>query len=92
MKTYVKMAWRIYGAAGHRQKESFHSSRNYDFSEGENIRKIEVLNSDKTGTNDYTKIIITRNTPEECMAELWGQISDGIFENCKVGKIVEVGA
>lgn len=43
-----------------------------------------------TGTNEYTIIRITRNTAEECERELDGQISDGFFENCVVGKVIEV--
>lgn len=84
-KTYL-----IYGVPGHRQRESFSESYVYDFSEGNNIRMIEVQNSDKTGTNEYSKVIITRNTSEECDMELDGQISDGIFENSRVGRIEEV--
>lgn len=84
--------WKVYGAEGHRQRESFNSSQLYDFSTSEsgNIRLIRVYNSDMTGTNEYTIVSITRNTPEECFDELIGQISDGIFENCRVGKFEEV--
>ena len=77
--------YRIYGILGHRQRESFNKSYTWDFSEGNNKRIIEVLNSDKTGTNEYTILRITRNTEEECYAELEAQISDGIFENSRVG-------
>lgn len=88
----VTRAWKVYGAAGHRQKESFNESFEYDFSEGNNIRKIAVENSDKTGTNEYSIVRITRNTPEECERELEGQISDGIFENSRVGEVEEIMA
>ena len=77
--------YRVYGILGHRQRESFNKSYTWDFSEGNNKRIIEVLNSDKTGTNEYTILRITRNTEEECYAELEAQISDGIFENSRVG-------
>lgn len=83
-------AWKIYGMEGHRQRESFNPSYAYDWTEGENARKIEVENSDKTGTNEYSIIRITRNTAEECERELDGQISDGIFESSRVGEIVEI--
>lgn len=86
----VTKTWKVYGMEGHRQKESFNKSYKYDFSEGEKIRIIEVLNSDKTGTNDYSIIKITRNTMEECEEELEGQINDGIFENSRIGKIEEI--
>ena len=83
-------AWKVYGAEGHRQRESFGKSYKYDFSENGIIRIIEVDNSDKTGTNEYSIIRITRNSFEECEQELNGQLSDGIFENSRVGKVVEV--
>ena len=86
----VTRAWKVYGAEGHRQRESFCSSYKYDWSDGEKIRVVEVENSDKTGTNDYSVIRITRNTSEECQEELEGQLSDGIFENSRVGVVEEL--
>ena len=81
-------SWKVYGADGHRHRVSFEPSVRYDWTQGDNIRIVELECSDKTGTNDYVRIIITRNTEEECEAEFRGQLSDGIFENCRVGKIV----
>ena len=86
----VTKSYKVYGFLGHRQRESFFESYKWDFSEDDNVRIIEVENSDKTGTNDYTIVRITRNTAEECEAELNGQISDGIFENSNVGDIEEI--
>ena len=86
----VTRAWKVYGVEGHRQRESFFESHLNDFTTDGNIRIIEVENSDKTGTNDYSIIRITRNTAEECEGELNGQISDGVFENSRVGEVVEV--
>ena len=86
----VTRAWKVYGLPGHRQRESFCSSYRYDFSEGDDIRIIEVLNSDKTGTNDYSIIRITRNTAAECEAEFEGQLSDGVFENRRYGETEEI--
>ena len=83
-------AWRVYGSDGHRQRESFNDSYTWDFSKGEETRIIEVQNADITGTNEFSIIKITRNTAEECQAELDGQISDGIFENSKVGRVEEI--
>lgn len=88
-KNYTR-AWRIHGAAGHRQKASFWKSVKWDFSEGENVRILDIENCDKTGTNDYTVIRITRNTPAECVEELYGQLSDGYFENVRIGNIEEI--
>ena len=86
----VTKSYKVYGFLGHRQRESFGSSYKLDFSEGNDVRIIEVENCDKTGTNDYSIVRITRNTVEECEAELNGQLTDGIFENSRVGFIEEV--
>lgn len=82
--------WKVYGANGHRQRESFGKSYRYDFSKDGETRIIEVENSDKTGTNEYSIVRITRDTYEECERELLGQLSDGIFENSRIGKVEEV--
>ena len=86
----VTRAWKVYGAIGHRQRESFFRSYRHDFSELNNPRVIEVLNSDRTGTNDYSIIKITRGTAEECELELEGQLSDGVFENSRWSRAEEV--
>lgn len=86
----ITKIWKVFGENGHQQKESFCDSYKYDFSEGGNIRIIEVLNHDRTGTNDYSIVKITRNTAEECVKEFEGQLSDGIFENRRYGNIVEM--
>lgn len=87
----VTKTWRVYGAEGHRQRESFCDSYRYDFSNKEDgTRIIEVENFDKTGTHDYSVVHITRDTAELCEEEFEGQLSDGIFENSRVGKIFEV--
>lgn len=84
-------AWKVYGVEGHRQRESFCNSYKHDFSnEQDGIRIIEVFNSDKTGTNEYTIVRITRNTFGECERELDGQITDGIFENSRTGIVEEI--
>ena len=86
----VTRTWKIYGANGHRQAESFNPSNCYDFSFGDMIRIISTLNADITGTNEYSVVRITRNTAEECEEELDGQITDGIFENYNVGEVEEI--
>lgn len=83
----VTKAWKVYGLDGHRQRESFFKSTRWDFSEGDNIRIVECDRADTTGTHDYVIVRITRNTEEECDRELDGQLSDGIFENSRIGKI-----
>ena len=86
----VTRAWKVYGADGHRQRESFYESQSYDWSEDGDIRRVEVENADKTGTNDYTIVRITRNTAEECEREFFGQLYDGIFETSRTGRIEEI--
>lgn len=87
----VTRSWKVYGMDGHRQRESFSPSCVSDFSNEENgIRIIEILNSDKTGTNEYSIIRITRNTGDECEMELWAQIGDGVFENSRIGLVEEI--
>ncbi len=91
VKMAITRAWKVYGAEGHRQRESFNPSEKYDWSnEQMGTRIVELMNSDKTGTNDYSIVRITRDTAELCEQELNGQVSDGIFENCRVGKTVEI--
>ena len=89
MKT-VTRTWKVYGANGHRQAESFNASTCYDWSDGGSVRIVSTQNADVTGTNAYSIVRITRNTAEECQRELDGQISDGIFENYNVGEVVEI--
>lgn len=86
----VTRRWKVYGAEGHRQRESFFPSICYNFSTREEPRIIQELNSDLTGTNEYTEVAITCSNAALCEAELDGQITDGIFENSRVGKIVEI--
>lgn len=80
----------MYGREGHRIATSFEPSFQYDFSTAEETRIIEVECADKTGTNDYVLLRITENTDRECVSEMHGQVSDGIFENCRTGKIEAV--
>lgn len=86
----VKMKWKVYGADGHRQRESFFPSYKYDFSVPGEKRIIEVQNADKTGTNDYSIVCITCNTSADCITEFNGQLTDGIFENSNTGKIERI--
>lgn len=79
--------WKVYGEDGHRQRESFRASDSFTTLNG---NKVEVWNSDKTGTNEYTIVKISAVTKERCQEELDAQIYDGIFENSEVGKVVEI--
>ena len=86
----VTRTWKVYGQEGHKQRESFNNSQVYDFSKDGHTRILAIENADKTGTNMYTIIRITRDTAKECEEELWGQITDGVFENSRTGKIEEI--
>lgn len=87
----VTRTWKVYGAAGHRQRESFAPSVRYDWSnERDGTRVVEVVNADKTGTHDYTVVRITMDSAELCEQELHGQLLDGIFENSRVGAVEEI--
>lgn len=86
----MKKSFRVYGTEGHRQKEAFNQSHEYDFSRDGKTRKITVLNQDMTGTYDYSIVRIECDTEEEIYAELNGQLSDGIFENVRYGKVEEI--
>ena len=81
-----RKTWRVWGMDGHRIKESFCDSQNWDFSnDKDGTRVIQVSCADITGTHDYVFVTIVRDTEEECDREFDGQISDGIFENQRVG-------
>lgn len=86
----ITRAWKVYGRGGHRQRESFRESWIADWSRNGKTRIVGCQNSDKTGTNDYTIVIITTDTATECERELEGQLSDGIFENCGIGDVIEI--
>lgn len=86
----ITRSWKVYGTNRHRQRESFCPSYKYDWTEGNKVRIVEVENADKTGTNKYCVLRITRNTWNECEDELRGQLSDGIFENSRVGVVEEI--
>ena len=81
--------WKLYGQNGHRQRESFCNSYSYNFSnEKGGTRLLTVLNSDVTGTNDYSIVIITRDTEKAVDEEFEGQLFDGIFENSNFGDVI----
>ena len=86
----ITKRWKVWGAEGHRQRLSFGESIHWDFSTDSKTRIIDVDAEDKTGTNDYVIVTITRDSAEECERELAGQLDDGLFENAKYGKIEEI--
>lgn len=85
------LAFKVYGKDGHRQRVSFDESKSYDWSSANlGTRILKKINSDITGTNEFSLIVIEKDTEEEVRRELDGQLSDGIFENYNYGKIEEV--
>jgi len=86
----VTRSWRVYGAEGHRQRMSFAPSFTWNFSAAGNVRIVEVLNADRTGTHDYSIIRITRADAAQCEQELQAQLWDGAFENSRVGAWEEI--
>lgn len=83
----VKRVWKVYGIEGHRQRETWSSSSSFETVIG---NKVSVLNFDKTGTHEYSIIYIESPTFDGCFSELLAQISDGVFENSRVGKFEEI--
>lgn len=81
----VSVNFKVYGIPKHSQRESFAPSERHDFSTADNVRILETFNSDRTGTNDYNIIRITRDTREECFVEFRWQLSDGLYENSELG-------
>ena len=78
---------KVYGLEGHRQRASFGHSSFYDFGKkGFLTRKVNVLKEDVNKTNDYAIMICDCDTRRDACNEASGQLSDGAFENCRVGK------
>lgn len=81
----IRVTFRVFGKEGHRQRASFGRSFEFSTSDGAHI---ECLCEDRTYTNRFAEIVITANSFTRCAVELNAQLSDGIFESCKVGKII----
>lgn len=86
-------AFRVYGKGVHRFRGSFFETRSLLLSGVPSVI-MDVINSDITGTNEYSILKFTcvfgelPNEAFEHMAEV--QVYDGIFECCTIGDIVEV--
>ena len=79
-----KKEWKVYGADVHRQRESFADSFAFNTTNGAFIM---IWNYDMTGTHEYTKVIILAKNEKLCNEEFEVQLTDGVFENSKTGKI-----
>ena len=86
-------AFRVYGKEGHRFRGSFFETRSLLLSGVPSVI-MDVINSDITGTNEYSILKFTcvfgelPNEAFEHMAEV--QAYEDIFECCTIGDIVEV--
>ena len=82
-----RIAIKVYGQEGHRQRASFGFSSFCDFGKkGFLTRKVNVLREDVNKTNDYAITICDGDTRRDVCREASGQLSDGVFENCRSGK------
>ena len=86
MSNQITKTYRVYGAEGHRQRVSFMESDCFRTWRGSIV---DMRNAGKTGTNEYTELQITADCEEDCLDTLRGQVSDGIFENSRTGKILD---
>lgn len=82
----VRVTFRVFGKDGHRQRASFGKSFEFDTFGGD--AHIECICEDRTLTNRFVEVIITADSFKRCVNELNAQLSDGIFEQCAVGKIL----
>lgn len=88
----ITKSWKVYGMDGHRQRQSFGASECLDLINGPYARNIQIAieREDITGTNDCVIIRVTGENAESCVSEFNRQLDDGIFENCRYGKIEEI--
>lgn len=82
--------FKVYGLDGHRQRESFYPSYAYNWGKENSTNIVACLNSDFSSTNDYSILVIERNTLQEVYEALDAHLYSGILENSKKGKIEEV--
>ena len=82
----VRVTYRVFGKDGHRQRASFGES--FEFGTHGGSAHIKCLCEDRTLTNKFVDVVVTADSFKRCANELNAQLSDGIFENCAVGKIL----
>ena len=87
----VTNIYRVYGVRGKDQEASFGESEVFSRSNKHGqLCETEIRNADLTGTHVYSEIVIKGETSDACDEEMDMQISDGLFETCPVGKVVQV--
>lgn len=82
--------WKVFGVTGHRQKVSFQPSKTYFFERESGSVAVGVFNADITGTNDFSVVVVSAPNDLECENEFSAQLSDGVFENARIGRIEEI--
>ena len=87
-----RLAIKVYGLEGHRQRASFGRSTFYDFGKkGYLTRKVNTLNNDVLNNgNQFSVMVCDGDTKRSASQEANSQLSDGAFENCQKGKIETV--
>lgn len=81
----VNVRYRVFGRDGHRQRVSF--GKSYSFTTFEDV-DIKCFCEDKTGSNDYVDVVITAKDYKTAFDQMEKQLSDGIFENSRYGKVL----
>lgn len=83
----VTNIFKVYGRENHRLRSSFFKSVKFTDANG---AKIQILNADITGTNDYSIMIVTASTWENCKKAAQGQYTDGYFEDDRTGALEDI--
>lgn len=81
----VNVRYRVFGRDGHRQRVSF--GKSYSFTTFEDV-DIKCFCEDETGSNDYVDVVITAKDYKTAFDQMEKQLSDGIFENSRYGKVL----
>ena len=84
---HVTITYRVFGKDGHRQRASF--GKTYSFTTFDDVR-IKCFCCDTTGSNNYVDVAITAKDYATATYQMEKQLSDGIFENCRYGKVLRV--
>lgn len=81
------VAFRVRGREGHRQRVAFEPSSM--FVDVDNVLT-QIVNIDNR--RRYSTIVLTAENAEKAQKAFWAQLSDGIFENARTGRIEEIPA
>lgn len=79
--------WKISVACDQQEKVASQPSATWHCWSGADC---ELLCADRIGATDYVLLSVSADSAEACENELWGQVSDGAFENYRVSSVEEV--